>query len=171
MMPLINKDNTCSFTGYRPSKLPWGMNEKDVRCVALKRKLYDFAEAVYLSGIRHYICGMAMGCDMYFCEEVIRLRNRHRDITLEAALPCENQATKWPEYMRSRYFELVSQCDYETLVSRKYTSDCMLKRNRYMVNHSSVLIAVFDGVLGGTMHTINYAKKKGLEIIEIKPGR
>jgi uncharacterized phage-like protein YoqJ len=45
----------------------------------------------------------------------------------------------------------------------------MLKRNRYMVDHSSVLIAVFDGVLGGTMQTINYARKKGLEIIEIRP--
>jgi uncharacterized phage-like protein YoqJ len=145
------------------------MNENDVRCITLKQKLYDLAEAAYFSGVRHFICGMAMGCDLYFCEEVIRLRNEHMDITLEAALPCEGQTNNWPEYMRNRYFGLVYQCDVETLVSREYSHDCMLKRNRYMVDHSSVLIAVFDGVLGGTMQTINYARKKGLEIIQIRP--
>jgi len=166
---LINPGNTCCFTGHRPSKLPWRMNESDPRCFTLRDKLYDIADAVYLSGITHFICGMAQGCDMYFCEEVLRLRKRHPDITIEAAIPCETQASTWPEDIRNRYFKLVGKCDMETLISCKYTPDCMIKRNKYMVENSSVLIAVFDGTFGGTMQTINYANKKGLEIIEIKP--
>ena len=168
-MPRNSPDITCCFSGYRPSKLPWGTNERDPWCMLLKKRLYDVAEALYVSGIRHYICGMAQGSDMYFCEAVFKLRSEKGDITVEAAIPCEGQADSWDEESRNRYFKMVSECDYETLVNLKYTKDCMLERNNYMVDNSSVLVTVFDGKFGGTMHTVNYARKKGLEIIKIKP--
>ena len=169
MIPLINPDNTCCFTGHRPNKLPWAFNEEDERCIALKRRIYDIIEAVTLSGIRHFICGMAQGCDMYFCEQVIELRKKYTHITIEAAIPCETQSMRWSEWMRNRYAFLIQQCDYETMLQTAYTPDCMIKRNKYMVNNSSVLIAVFDGTFGGTMQTVNYAMKKKREIIQIRP--
>ena len=160
---------SCCFSGHRPEKLPWRAKEDDPRCAALKQKIFDAAEALYCAGIRHYMCGMARGCDMYFAEEVIRLRDEHPDITLEACIPCESQAQDWSEADRNRYFYIVQSCDFETLLQTRYTSDCMVKRNKYMVDNSSVLITVFDGSFGGTMQTVNYAKKQGLEIIEFKP--
>ena len=169
MQMLINRENTCCFTGHRPMKLPWRNDEEDPQCRALKQKLYDTAEAVYLSGIRHFICGMAEGCDLYFAEELFRLRRNYPDLTVEAAIPCETQAKSWNERTRNRYYADVEQCDFETMVGRAYTRDCMKKRNRYMVDQSSVLIAVYNGTLGGTMQTVNYARKKGLEVICIQP--
>ena len=163
------KEQTCCFTGYRPNKLPWGTKESDERCIALKNKIYDVIEALYIAGIRHFICGMAQGCDTYFCEEVLKLKADHADVTLEAAIPCEEQSARWSERDRNRYFHLVSECDYETLISTKYTPDCMLKRNDYMVEHSSVLVAVYDGKFGGTMQTVRKAQKLELEIIQIMP--
>ena len=168
-MPNISREITCCFTGYRPSKLPWGMDENDSRCTALKRKLYDFAEAVYLSGVRHFICGMAIGCDMLFCEAVMQLKSVYNGITIEAAIPFPGQADKWPEWERRKYEYLVDCCDYITVLSKEYTDDCMRRRNRYMVEHSSVLITVYDGKRGGTMMTVNYARKNNLEIIQIAP--
>ncbi|MDR3210264.1 MAG: DUF1273 domain-containing protein [Oscillospiraceae bacterium] len=160
---------TCCFSGYRPEKLPWGEREDDLRCEKLKRRLFDVAEALYESGVRRFLCGMARGADTYFCEAVLALKARRGDVYLEAALPCEDQARRWPERDRARYFDLVSRCDRETLVSRAYTADCMKKRNRYMVEQASVIIVVFDGKLGGTMYTRAYAAKSGLEIIEVRP--
>ncbi len=46
----------------------------------------------------------------------------------------------------------------------------MLKRNRYIVDKSELVIAVFNGIQkGGTWYTINYAHKenKHIEIIEL----
>ena len=43
----------------------------------------------------------------------------------------------------------------------------MSRRNRYMVDASSVLIAAYDGKPGGTMSTLLYAIRRGIEIIEI----
>lgn len=168
-MPPIHFSHTCCFSGYRPEKLPWGSNEDDERCKTLKCKLADVVLRVYLRGIRHYICGMARGADMYFFDAVAQLREKYPDVTLEAAIPCEEQASKWFEAERARYFDAVARCDYETILSRQCTQDCMARRNMYMVDNSSILIAVYDGRFGGTMHTIGYAAKKGLEIIEIRP--
>lgn len=163
------RELTCCFTGHRPTKLPWGFDEKDPRCEALRERIFDVAEAFYRSGITHFICGMAQGCDMYFCEEIIKLREEHPEITLEAAIPCEAQAERWPEQERGRYFRLVSQCDNMHLIQKDYSRECMIKRNKYMVDKSSVLIAVYDGAFGGTMQTVQYAKKKLLEIVQIDP--
>ena len=48
-------------------------------------------EAAYEEGYRHFICGMAMGCDLYFCECLLALREKHADVTIEAAIPCPTQ--------------------------------------------------------------------------------
>ncbi len=54
-------------------------------------------------------------------------------------------------------------------MSENYTSDCMLKRNRYMVDNSDIVIAVWDGRSGsGTGATVNYAKKQGKKVIIIE---
>ncbi|MCL2563504.1 MAG: DUF1273 domain-containing protein [Oscillospiraceae bacterium] len=163
------RHQSCCFTGYRPEKLPWRSDEENPAATLLKEKLFDVVEALYRSGITHFISGMARGSDFYFCEAVLQLRAEHEEVTLEAAIPYEEQAARWPEAERNRYFRLVSQCDFETLVQTEYSADCMKKRNYYMVDHAAVLIAVYDGRFGGTMQTVNYAKRKGLEIVEVQP--
>lgn len=107
----MKREQSCCFTGHRPDKLPWGEKESDPRCLALKRRLEGELTQVYNRGYRHFICGMARGCDLYFCEAVLELRSRRPGITLEAAIPCEEQAARWRERDRSRYFRLMEQCD------------------------------------------------------------
>lgn len=163
----MDRETTCCFTGHRPSKLPWGENEADPRCLALKEAIGLEVEKAYNRGYRHFICGMARGCDLYFCEAVQTLRDSRPGITVEAAIPCESQADKWPEAERRRYRELVGLCDFETVVQHGYDKGCMLRRNRYMVDRSSLLIAAFDGSRGGTLYTATYAMKQGVEVVVI----
>ena len=60
---------------------------------------------------------------------------------------------------------ILKKADSVTLVSERYTPECMLKRNRYMVDKSDLVIAVFNGIKsGGTWYTINYAQKKNKTI-------
>ncbi|HJG86453.1 SLOG family protein [Pseudoflavonifractor capillosus] len=160
----MERETTCCFTGHRPDKLPWRDDEWDPRCLALKERLAAALEEAYDKGMRHFICGMARGADFYFCEAALALRDRRSGVTVEAALPCEEQAARWKERDRNRYFRLVAQCDYETMVQHHYDRGCMLRRDRYMVDRSAMIIAVYGGVLGGTMYTLSYAMKKGLEL-------
>lgn len=163
----MDRQKTCCFSGHRAAKLPWGSNELDPRCISLKRELANTLEALYASGTRHFICGMALGSDMYFAEAVIAMRRVHPDVTLEAAIPCPEQAERWEAGQRARYERLVDECDVKTVVSQRYTPDCMDKRNRYMIDNSSVLVVVFGGGTGGTFNTIRHAIREGLRIVEL----
>ena len=88
---------------------------------------------------------------------------------MEAAIPCPTQADGWPRAQQERYRRLVAACDYETLVQSSYSPGCMQRRNRYMVDHAALLLAVHDGQPGGTRRTMEYAMRRGLQIVDIPP--
>ncbi len=164
---MANKENSCAFTGHRETKLVRGWHENMPECKNLKAKLAETVLALYLSGKTHFISGMAHGCDMYFAEAVLYLKKNHPDVTLEAAIPFLGQADKWSGNMKNRYLEILKLCDKRTLVQREYTRDCMMRRNKYMVDNASVLVAVYNGSAGGTRNTILYAMRSGIELVEI----
>ena len=88
-------------------------------------------------------------------------------MTLEAAIPCEGQTARWTAAQRRRYDAVAAECDYTTVLQRSYTPDCMLRRNRYMIDASAFLIAAYNGSPGGTRSTLLYAIRQGLQIIEL----
>ena len=165
----MDKEKTCCFTGHRPDKLPWGEDEADPRCLRLKRAVARAVEDAYVSGIRHFISGMARGVDLYCAETVLELREAEPDILLECARPCETQADGWPAAERERYNTILERCNYETLVQHSYDRFCMIRRNRYMVDHSALVIAVYDGAGGGTRQTLEYAIRRKVPFVDISP--
>lgn len=160
----MSREHTCCFTGHRPGKLPWKTDERDPRCLALKQSMGREIERLYRSGYSHFITGMAQGADLYFAEAVLEWKETYPQITLEGAVPCQSQADRWPEAERLRWRRVLDACDLETLVQENYDRWCMHRRDRYMVDRSAAILAVFDGTPGGTMYTLNYAMERHLEI-------
>ncbi len=163
------KLNTCCFTGHRCQKLPWGFNEEDKRCIKIKEIVTKEIEKAINQGYTHFISGMAIGFDMFCAEIVLSLKNRYPFITLECALPCIGQEKLWSRYLQERYLKIINKADKTRCVYNKYENGCMQERNKYMINNSSRIIALYNGQNGGTRTTINYAKSLGLQIIIIKP--
>ena len=166
-MDTMDTIKTCCFTGHRAEKLPWGDDERAPACLALKAAIADVLATLYAGGCRHFICGMATGSDIYCGEAVVALRDEHPDVTLEAAIPYDGQPERWPRVWRERYYRLAEECDKLTVLHRSYTPDCMMDRNRYMVDHSQVVVAVYNGSAGGTRSTMLYAMRTGRQIIEL----
>lgn len=160
----------CAFTGHRPQSLPFRFNESDDRCIALKQILKkEIIKLIENEAVTHFITGMAIGVDTYAAEIILSLKASYPDLTLEGAIPCENQAEKWTEAQRDRYYDILSKCDKETLIQRQYTSDCMHKRNHYMIDQANYVIAVWDGKPSGTGKTVQYAQKQNKPIVIINP--
>lgn len=162
--------NVCAFTGHRPRKFPWGYNEQDGSCAALKDALTVQIKKLIETGYTDFLSGMAEGADTWAALAVLALRKENPTLKLHCALPCEGQADKWMASARELYSSILNQADSITYVNREYSKNCMLKRNRYMVNHASCLLAIYNGEWrGGTAMTVRYAQKLGREVIVIDP--
>ena len=156
---------TACFTGHRPQSLPCRFNEQHPACLKIKYQLRRLiAGLIEKKNVTHFISGAAIGIDTWAAEIVLELQAEYPDITLEAAIPCRSQADRWTKAAKERYNRLISLCDKVTLISEQYTADCMMKRNRYMVDNSDYVIAVWNGKPIGTGNTVKYAMEEGKEI-------
>lgn len=161
---------SCCFTGHRPQSFAFQFDEQHADCVRLKALLRQEIESlITIHKVKHYITGMALGVDQWAAEAVLELKEKYPEVTLEMALPCETQAVNWTKQQRKRYFSIAERSDIETMLQRAYTTNCMNKRNRYMVSNSQIVLAVWNGKFGGTGHTVNFAKRLGREIVCIHP--
>lgn len=160
-------EKSCAFSGHRPEKLPWGSNELDPRCTALKIKMEQELRRLCETGTDRFLCGMARGTDLMFGELVIKLREAY-PITLEGVLPCPGQEKRWPQEEQQRFATLLRKCDKVICLEQAYSEGCMLRRNRYMVDRADVLMTVWDGCYhSGTGSTVAYARQQGIELLPL----
>lgn len=160
---------TCSFTGYRPSKLPFGYDKGNEEYRKLYNTLQNEIFQLVNSGVSYFQTGMAQGIDM-MCGEIVLELKKVYDIHLFCVIPCLNQCCGWSKDDIEVYERLLKYSSAVTYTSEEeYKKGCMMKRNRYLVDSAEYILAVFDGQKGGTMSTIEYAKKKRRSIIIINP--
>ncbi len=147
-------EKTCAVTGHR-------VLQKDFDRNKLKEVFLKLIEG----GIDTFLVGMAIGFDTE-CFLVLQEIREKKDIKIIACIPCEKQALKFSEKEKKLYYKMLDSADEKVLISKEYTAYCMMKRNMYMVDNSSVLVCYLRKNLGGTKNTVAYAKKSGKMIIE-----
>ena len=62
---------------------------------------------------------------------------------------------------------MIKCADQVIVLQDKYDFACMHKRNKFMVDNASLLIAYKRKNTGGTVFTINYANEKNVPVIRI----
>lgn len=152
---------TCCVTGHRPSGFPWIYGKENQSQATYKKILCEIIDW-YISenDVTDFISGMALGADMDFAATVLLLREKYPYIRLHCAIPCRDQTRLWKESYISLYNNILRQADSSVILSESYTRTCMLERNRYMVDKSDYVFAVWNGERkGGTWYTMEYAKK------------
>ena len=149
----MNQEKTCCVTGHRD--IP--AEQMDRIQELLRREILAAIE----DGYSHFISGFAAGADLLFAEIVAELREVY-PITLEAAIPYPGRM-KTPDETFQR---LIRCCDNVKIHSDSYFKGCYMRRNRYMINQSQRVIAVYDGrPTGGTATTVRYAKGKEVRVV------
>lgn len=120
---------------------------------------------------RKVYTGMAIGWDQIVAAKCIGL-----GIPFGAIIPFDGQELTWPAHAQAEYRRLLSYATDVIYVSRGgYSFRKMHERNRWIVDHSSKLLACWDGTAGGTANTVLYALKRGWtfdnEIVRIDPSK
>ena len=141
----------CCFTGHRPEKLH--QSER----VIIKQLQSEIKEAVG-KGHTTFITGMAKGVDIWAAEIVINLSRKDPRIKLICALPYPDFGQHWRDGWSERFNEIMSQADFVKVVCKEFSYSSYQLRNKWLVDHSSYLIAVFNGESGGTKNTLDYAR-------------
>jgi uncharacterized phage-like protein YoqJ len=159
---------TLAITGHRPEKL--GGYKPNPLGLAVQRALREEIELLRPTKL---ISGMALGVDQWAAWIAVRL-----GVPFIAAVPFEGQELVWKDAeKRRRYHKLLALAvhvhvnDTETPASRTAAevADAMFWRNRWMVDHCDILLAVWDGSRSGTGNCVRYAQQVGRRIVRIDP--
>ncbi len=145
------------FTGHRPEKL------KQPESVIVKALETAIKEAI-ADGKNVFISGMARGVDIWAAEIVLRLRNEGQNLKLICASPYDGFERGWSHDWQQRYNAVLRSADLVRFIGPGYSRACFQIRNEWMVDHSALVIAVFNGQPGGTKNTIDYARQKGIRV-------
>ena len=153
------REKSCCFTGHR--RIP------ENETASLKARLRETVEALIRRGYIYFGAGGALGFDMLAAETVLELRRIYPQIRLVLVLPCSDHTARWnPRDVRE--FERIRAGAFAvTGGEAPYTDGCMLARNRRLVDGSSVCIAYQRKSEGGTAYTTAYARRCGVDVIEL----
>lgn len=113
---------------------------------------------------------MARGVDIWAAEIVLKYRDAGAPIKMICASPFEGFETSWKAEWQNRYKAIMKKADLRRFICEKYSKACFQIRNEWMVNHSSRVIAVYNGEAGGTRNTIVYANKNKVEVLNVLEG-
>lgn len=153
------RGKTACFTGHRkipPESIP-----------ELSQRLKNTLLRLIEEGYMYFGAGGALGFDTLATQCVLSLKKQYPHIKLILVLPCITQTKGWSKNDIAIYEEIKSQADKVVYTSQEYTRGCMHKRNRHLVDNSSACISYLTENKGGTFYTVNYAKSKGVEVINI----
>ena len=146
-----------AFTGHRTY-----LSEAD-------EELRQLLEELYAEGARRYLCGMAWGFDLSAGEAVVQHKLLHEDVELVAVEPFAEFRSFFRGEDAERYDALIAAADCRVVV-RENNVGAYMRRNDYLVDHSSLVVAWWDGRRdGGTAYTALRARRKGREVVNIFP--
>lgn len=143
----------CCFTGHRPEKLH---ADERIICAALDQAI----DAAIADGYTTFISGMARGVDIWAAELVLLKRQHNPTLHLICACPHPGFELRWPAEWITRYRRILDAADLIRYISPAFSMAAYQRRNEWMVDHSALVIAVYNGEPGGTRNTIEFARRQ-----------
>ena len=143
------KNIACCFTGHR--KIPQRKTEQ------IQERLRNEIVTAIQNGYTFFYAGGAIGFDTMAAQAVLELKAQYPHIKLILVLPCVNQTDGWEQSDIDEYERIRVLADEVIYTSEEYKKGCMHKRNRYLVDHSSLCICYMTRKSGGTAYTVEYA--------------
>lgn len=154
------RKHRCCFTGHRPEKL----KIPEDRLVLL---LEEEIRKAIAGGFTTYITGMAKGTDLIAGEIILRFREQDDRLKLICALPHPSFGLHWGGGWTERFQRVLAAADLSRTICPSFSYVSYQVRNKWLVDHSSLVIGVFNGERGGTKNTLDYAKRTGVPCVVI----
>ncbi len=134
----------CAIIGCTPLCFPWGFDEEDEGCAALKLILMNRTSKLRGEGGTRFAVSMDCGVGLYAAEILHGLKES--DVELETIwyVPYEEQATKWTPELRDRYFNALAECREVVNVSYEKTVGCEFNAHLEAMKEAATVIVIYD---------------------------
>lgn len=160
--------SSCCFTGYRPQKFPFSLEDNNIEYVNFENSLFQQILKLAENKCNTFFCGMAMGFDLIAAENVLAVKKAFKvPLRLICVFPFRGQECCFPVFWKEKFDYVLKKSDEQIYLSENYYRGCYQKRNIYMVDNSDYVITWYDGQKGGTDNTIRYALKNGRYVFNI----
>ncbi len=160
-------ENSVCFSGHRPLKLPSGGNSNSPDMKELTALIYRHIEKLIDRGYNRFYCGMAEGFDLSCAVVVIALKKKYPTLRLIAVIPFADQQKSFSAKNRALYQKILDFCDEIITLSDKYYRGCYYDRNHFLCDHAEYLLCYCKDAKSGTGETQRYAKKHGLQVLNL----
>ena len=135
---------TCAIIGCSPMCFPWGFDEEDEGCAALKLILINQISKLRGESCTRFAISMDCGAGLYAAEILHGLQESDDALETICVVPYEEQATKWTPELRDRYFNALAACTEVTNVAYEKTVGCEFKAHLAAIKEADAVIAVYD---------------------------
>ena len=135
---------SCAIIGCSPMCFPWGFDEEDEGCAALKLILMNWITRLRGEGCTRFAVSMDCGVGLYAAEIIHGLKATDKELEAFCYIPYEEQATKWTPELRDRYFNVLAACTEVINVAYEKTVGCEFKARLEAINEAGTVIAVYD---------------------------
>ena len=135
---------TCAIIGCSPMCFPWGFDEEDEGCAALKLILINQITKLRGEGCTRFAVSMDCGVGLYAAEIHQGLKGSEEELETICYVPYEEQATKWTPELRDRYFNALAACTEVVNVAYEKTVGCDFKAYLEAINEADTVIVVYD---------------------------
>ena len=135
---------TCALIGCSPMCFPWGFDEEDEGCAALKLLLMNRITRLRSEGYTRFHISMDCGVGLYAAEILHGLKEPNDALETICYVPYEEQATKWTPELRNRYFNAMAACTEVVSVAYEKIVGCEFKAYLEVINEADTVIAVYD---------------------------
>ena len=166
------KDKKCAVIACPPLCFPWGYDEEDEACAAMKIALCKQISLLRSTGITQFEIALDRGAGLYAAELIQNMRETDPVIGYDCYVPYEEQATKWTPELRNRYFAVFPDCGNEVMISPVRTVTCELEALVIAIDSADSVIAVCDEDDDADYNTaiaLKYARLAGKIIYRINP--
>lgn len=165
---------SCAIISHRPTRFKFGYKENMTGGKRLKKRLRDQLMTLYGQGVRRFYVGGCLGVDQWAGEILLRLKEQAEfsEIELIIVAPFPDHDRKWDEKSRGRLQFLISHCAKHFVIGKDERHESFIARNRYMVDHADVLLAVYDNVRtihNGVGQVVLSVERRGLPVVFIHP--
>ena len=136
--------NCCAIIGCTAEAFPWGWDEEDEYCAAMKLVLLNRITLLRAQGVTRFCVSMDNGVGLYATEIIHGLRETDEELETVCYVPYEEQATKWTPELRERYFNVLAACTEVANVAYEKTVGCKFKAHLEAISNADSVIAVYD---------------------------